>query len=167
MQKNLTNQGTEMKIVRRAIPSLAALALVSGCVTMPGAQTTPTAEDARPCARNFVIEGSALSPSGTQYKNTMLVTGVSMKNAMDRASKQIALEGMTITTLDREGGLIAASNKVIGGKGDTVPLVVIFEQVKDGLKLEMKFRNGFGQLTSEDTVRNGFCNIVSAIEIKY
>lgn len=153
-----------MKIVRRAFPSLAALALVSGCVTMPGAQTTPTPEDVRPCTRNFVTEGSVLSPSGTQYKNTVFVTGVSMKNAMDRASKQIALEGMTITTLDREGGLIVAANKVLGGKGDTVPLIVTFEQVKDGLKFEMKFRNGFGQLTSEDTVRNGFCNIVAAIE---
>jgi len=155
-----------MKIVRRAFPSLAALALLSGCVTMPGEQTASTPEDARPCARNFVVEGSSLSPSGTQYKNTVFVPGVSMKNAMDRASKQIALEGMTITTLDREGGLIVAANKVISAKVDTVPLVVTFEQVKDGLKLEMKFRNGFGQLTSEDTVRNGFCNIVSAIENK-
>jgi len=85
---------------------------------------------------------------------------------MDRASKQIALEGMTITTLDREGGLIVAANKVISAKVDTVPLVVTFDQVKDGLKLEMKFRNGFGQLTSEDTVRDGFCNIVLAIESK-
>jgi hypothetical protein len=154
-----------MKTVRRAFPSLAALALVSGCVTMPGPQTT-TPENVRPCAKNFVIEGSALSPSGTQYKNTVFVSGVSMKNALDRASKQIALEGMTITTLDREGGLIVAANKVVGAKGDTVPLVMTFEQVKDGLKLEMKFRNGFGQLTSDDTVRNGFCSIVSAIEKK-
>jgi hypothetical protein len=155
-----------MKIIRRAFPSLAALALVSGCVTMPGAQTTSTPEDARPCARNVVVEGSSLSLSGTQYKNTMFVPGVSKKNAMDRASKHIALEGMTITTLDREGGLIVAANKVISAKVDTVPLVVTFEQVKDGLKLEMKFRNGFGQLTSEDIVRNGFCDIVSAIENK-
>ena len=153
-----------MKLVRRAFLSLAALALVSGCVAMPGAQTTPAPEDVRPRARNFVAEGSALNPSGTQYKNTVLVPGVSLKKAMDRASKQIALEGMTITTLDREGGLIVAANKVVGGKGDTVPLVITFEQFNDGLKLEMKFRNGFGQLTSEDTVRDGFCNILSAIE---
>jgi len=65
-----------MKLVRRAFLSLAALALVSGCVAMPGAQTTPAPEDVRPCARNFVAEGSALNPSGTQYKNTVLVPGV-------------------------------------------------------------------------------------------
>ena len=73
-----------------------------------------------------------MSPSDTQYKNRVLVAGVSMKNAMDQASTQIALDGMTITTLDRERGLIAAANKVVGGKDDTVPLIMTFKQVKDG-----------------------------------
>lgn len=154
-----------MNIFYKSMVTAAFLSLLGACVSMPGASETAKVDE-RACAKSFAVEGSALSITGTKYSTSMFVPGVSVKVAMDRASKQIAMDGMTITTLDREGGLIAASNKVIAGKGDTVPLVSTFEAAKGGVQVRLKFANGFGQVTTEETVRNGFCNIISAIEKK-
>jgi hypothetical protein len=159
-----------MNNITRGFATAGLILLISGCAQLPavGSSTPEKAApaDTRPCAKNFAVAGSALSLSGTTYTSSVTVAGVSKATAMTKASKQIAQDGLTITTMDREGGMIAAANKVIAGKGDTVPLVVTFEPVKGGLDVRMTFRNGFGQVTTEEVVRNGFCGIVAAIEKK-
>lgn len=144
------------------------MSILAGCVstgTTSGTTTTaPVVEDSRACAKNFATEGSALSLSGKVFTDSMFVPGVGFKAAMEKASKQIALDGLTITTFDKEGGMIAASNKVIAGKGDTVPLVTIIEPQKGGVLVKLKFSTGFGQVSTEQTVRDGFCRIITAIE---
>lgn len=150
--------------ILRSVPYFIAMTALVGCVST--GTSTPVNEDTRACAKNFAIEGSALSLSGTTYTNFMFIPGVSLKAAMEKASKQIALDGMTITTLDKEGGMIAASNKVVAGKGDTVPLVTIIEPQKGGVQVRLKFSTGFGQVSTEQTVKDGFCRIISAVEKK-
>lgn len=159
-----------MNSITRGVATAGLFLLVSGCAQLPAVGSNsadkPAPADTRPCAKNFAVSGSALSLGGTTYTSSVTVAGVSKATAMTKASKQIAQDGLTITTMDREGGMIAAANKVIAGKGDTVPLVVTFEPAKGGLEVRMTFRNGFGQVTTEEVVRNGFCGIVAAIEKK-
>lgn len=143
---------------------LVLLLLANGCASAPSIPVAST--DARPCARNFTVNGSSISFSGKEYSTNMFIAGVSSKVAIDRASKQIALDGMTITTLDREGGLIAAANKTIAGKGDTVPLITTIESQKDGVQILMKYSTGFGVVTPEDAIRDFFCKVISAVEKK-
>jgi hypothetical protein len=120
----------------------------------------------QPCAQNFKVEGSAMSPSGKSFQTFALVPGVTRQLAMERASKHIALEGLTLTLVDREMGLLTASNKVIGGKGDTSPFVISFEDAGTGQNVKMKFKTGFGQVASEDMLRTKFCSTFAAIEGK-
>lgn len=160
-----------MKPIKVAAVSLFCIALTA-CVsnsTKPseGAATTPPPpEDTRACAKNFAVEGSAMSMSGKSYQNKMKIAGVTKKTAIERASKAIALEGMTIAAVDKDAGLISASNQVTMGKGATAPFTVGVEQEKSGVDVTMRFRTAFGQSASDSTVKDFFCKIANAIEAK-
>ena len=154
-----------MLISTRFIVVLCTFAILNGCANMsPAPKVVST--DSRACYRNFFSSGSAMSFKGSTFTSSALVPGVAVKTAMDRASKQIALDGLTITTLDREAGLIAASHKVIAGKGETAPQIVTFESTKGGVQIGFKFITGFGLISDEDAMRETWCKIIAVIEKK-
>jgi len=137
--------------------------LLSGCANNPLAPATPVAgADARPCERNFVQEGSVLSPSGISYTTRAFVSQVNRKMAVERASKQLAMDGMQIGTLDKDNGLLTAGNRVIAGNGESVPFVLMAEPAKDGVDLSLKFSVRFGQVIAANSVRENFCKVIEA-----
>lgn len=102
--------------------------------------------------------------SGTAYSTSMFVDKTSKKTAVDRAAKAIALDGWTITTIDRDNGLIAASVSVINGQGSTAPFVTSIETENNGVRVLLKSKTAFGQTSRESDVKDGFCRIISAVE---
>jgi len=82
--------------------------------------------------------------------------------AIERAAKQIAMDGLQVATIDKEGGLLTAGNRVIAGNGESVPLVLTAEPAKDGVDLKLKFAIRFGQMTSADAIKDNFCKIIDA-----
>ncbi|MBK6511710.1 MAG: hypothetical protein IPG06_21280 [Haliea sp.] len=149
----------------------AAWVLLTGCTgTMQTQNSSSSAggasTDTRECVKNFKIEGSAISLSGKDYRTHAIVAGVPKAEAMTRASKKLAQDGLNIATMDREGGLLVASNKVIAGRNsqDDAQFVAIFEQVPSGLDVSLKFSSSFGQIASEDAMRENLCAVIAAIE---
>lgn len=139
-----------------------AVLMSSGCESMAG--KTNQAADTRACVKNFTVEGSMFALSGTAYSTSMFVDKTSKKTAVDRAAKAIALDGWTITTIDRDSGLIAASVSVINGQGSTAPFVTSIETENNGVRVLLKSKTAFGQTSRESDVKDGFCRIISAVE---
>ncbi len=147
--------------------------MLTGCVgTMQSLtssqQAAAPSNDTRACAKNFTVEGSAISLSGKKYKTNAAITGVPKAEAMSRASRKLAQDGLNIVTLDREGGLLVASNKVIAGKGpqDDAQFVTTFEAQGGALAIGMRFGTSFGQMAAEESVRENMCGVMAAIEGK-
>jgi hypothetical protein len=139
--------------------------LLSGCANGFGQTETSASpnNDPRACAKNFSHDGSLFSLSGVKYMTHAVVPAVQKKDAIERAAKQIALDGLTVNTIDKEGGLITASNHVTAGNGDAVPMVVTVASNKGGVEAQLNFSTRFGQHSSDEDVRNEFCNIVAAM----
>jgi hypothetical protein len=136
---------------------------MSGCASNePVSVKSIASTNARPCEQNFTQEGSALSLTGSSYSTHAFVSRVNRKTAIERAAKQLAMDGLQVATIDKDAGLLTAGNRVIGGNGESVPLVLTAEPVKDGVDLKLKFATRFGQMTSVNTIKDNFCKIIDA-----
>lgn len=140
-----------------------AVTLISGCATGPQKLQT---DDKRACAQNFTTEGSLLA--GRIFKTNQLISGVSKKIAMEKASKHIAKGGgLMITNIDKESGVINASvtNSSLGNVRST-PFTMVFDQNGSGVDVSLSLSVSGGQLTSPESVKNDFCDILAAISKK-
>jgi hypothetical protein len=159
----------QFKFVLLAASTIALTGCIGSMPTQSSSQAdSPKSSDTRPCAKNFTVEGSAMSLSGKKYKTNAFVSGVSRNDAMTRASKKLAQDGLNIVTMDKEGGLLVASNKAIAGRGsqDDGQFVSTFEPEKGGLMVSMRLGTSFGQVASEDDMRENMCGVIAAISGK-
>jgi hypothetical protein len=145
---------------------------LAGCVTTqpPAASSAPavqaqTQTQAPACVQNFAKTGSSLMPSGTRYSTQALITGVSRDDAMSRAAAKIAQDGLDLKVMDRVGGLITASNKVIGGRAnrDDAGLVANFTNVPRGVRVRLDFKMTCGQAASDSNMQDNLCGVINAI----
>ncbi len=137
-----------------------AVVLLSGCASAPP-QNLQT-NDSRACAQNFTYDGSFLA--GRTFKTHQFVGGVSKDIAMVRAAKHLAIEGYSITNTDKEMGLISASQTVSFGQGKTVPLNVSIDSKDKGVNVSISFSISGGLTTPVNSVKDGFCDTIKAIE---
>ena len=133
--------------------------LMSSCAAGPPQKLQTN--DPRPCAQNFTYDGSILI--GRTFKTNESIAGVSKTVAIERAAKKIAKEGMSITTIDKDMGIVSASQTVSYGKGQTAPLTVSIDSVKNGVDVSIAFSISGGETTSVDTAKDFFCDITGAI----
>jgi len=124
-------------------------------------QTTQTADN-RECMQNFTYEGSYWS--GRTFKTHGVVQNVSKSVAVERAARYIASAGgWQITTVDKEIGIISASQTVGHGKGKTNPLNVSIETIKNGVNVSISFSCTSGEAVRGHVLQNTFCSIIEAI----
>ena len=157
-----------MKRLILAAASGLCMVSLAGCVTTqpPAASSAPAVQTQAPaCVQNFAKTGSSLMPSGTRYSTQALITGVSRDDAMSRAAAKIAQDGLDLKVMDRVGGLITASNKVIGGRAnrDDAGLVVNFTNVPRGVRVRLDFKMAFGQAASDSNMQDNLCGVINAI----
>ena len=120
---------------------------------------TAGAADAPPanaeCAGHFTAEGSFIS--GKKFSTWADFGAVSKADLYSRIYANIAKDGWTITSSDKDAGVISASQSVTFGKGSVAPLTIVIEAAGTGSKATATFRIGGGQMTKEDAVKQKLC----------
>jgi hypothetical protein len=126
------------------------------------AQRTVPTSDSRECMQNFTYQGSFWS--GRIFKTHGVVHNVSKSVAVERAARYLAgAGGWYITTIDKESGVISASQAVGYGKGKTNPLNVSIESVKNGVSVSISLSSSSHEIVHGQMVQNTFCSIIEAI----
>jgi hypothetical protein len=127
------------------------------------AQRTVQTSDNRECMQNFTYVGSFWS--GRIFKTHGVVQNVSKSVAVERAARYLAgAGGWYITTIDKESGVISASEQVGFGKGKTNPLNVSIEPVKNGVNVSISFSSSAHEIARGQMIQNIFCSIIEAIK---
>lgn len=134
--------------------------LLAGC-----GSTGPThvaKNDPRPCAYNFTKEGSVLS--GYLFRTHDILPNESQKSAVEKMTKELAMNGFNIINSDSKMGVINASQTVSFGKGKTVPLNVSVDPYSSGVKVDMSFTLIVGLYTPTDLVKEAFCKALTGVK---
>jgi hypothetical protein len=148
--------------MKKSILLISAMFFLSGCAVTP--QQKLQTSDTRECAKNFTYDGSFFA--GRTFKTHQFVAGVSKNNAMARAARFLAVEGYSITSSDKEMGLISASQTVSYGKGKTVPLNVSILPKGKGVDVSTTFAISGGLTVPVNSVKDTFCEIIAAVQGK-
>jgi len=129
---------------------------------MATARQAAQTSDTRECMRNFSYEGSFWS--GRIFKTHGVVQNVSKSVAVERAARYLAgAGGWYINTIDKESGVISASQAVGYGKGKTNPLNISIESVKNGVNVSISWSSSSHEIARGQMIQNTFCSIIEAI----
>ena len=134
--------------------SVGLIALAIGGVA-GGADAPSTGAD---CAANFKMEGNFLA--GKKYSTWTEYAAVSKADLFSRVVTNVAKDGWTINSSDKETGIISASSTVSYGKGSVAPLTIVIEPSGNGSKATATFHVGGGQTAKEATVRDKICSYI-------
>lgn len=174
LSTNFKSRGCMMKILRKSIPVLAFMLIAGGCATVDGmkkdlssvvngsAESGDKDVDNRSCAKNFTVTGSFFS--GKKFRSYQDVEGISEQDAFKIVSQYIASNGWNITNTDSSLGVITATQRVVSGEGNTVPLnVVVKRQNANVVRVECIFSISGGLITSADGQMENFCEILASL----
>jgi hypothetical protein len=134
--------------------------LLSSIVLMCAACLSGPALADTQCTDNYTLEGNFFK--GRSFQSWGSYPGVSSNEAYTRAYANVAQQGFRIQQADREAGIIAAEQNVIGS-GKVVPLNVIIEQEGSGARVSVSFTTTGGLAVGEESVKDGFCQILRAV----
>jgi len=135
------------------------LFFLTSCAMAP--PTKLQADDKRACAQNFTYDGSFLA--GRTFKTHQFVNKVSKNDAVTRAAKFLAKDGYSITNINKELGIVSASQGVSYGQGKTVPLNVTIDPANAGVNVSISFSISGGLTVNASSVQDTFCQIIEAI----
>ena len=113
------------------------------------------------CLDNFASEGSFLS--GRTYKTWAIVPGVRQGEAFSRAYAFTAEHGFTVSSADKEAGVISAAQSVSYGNGKTAPLSVTLQQRPDGVRVALTYGTSGGVSSPEDAIQRHFCLTIASV----
>ncbi len=118
----------------------------------------------QPCSENFVVTGSFFT--GKQFTSHAPVPGINPDTAYRRAYTEIVKKGWQIVSADKDIRMISANQQVNFSRGgQTVPLnILIKDDGKRGSIVSFTFSHAAGLVTSEDRMRDGFCQLVTDIK---
>src|SRR5438309_703667 len=102
----------------RALLALVVLLVVSGVV-----QAADETKGDRPCVINFTEEGSFFK--GRTYKTWQEHTGIEYDKAFRKVAQAVAENNWGAVNINKDIGIITASQAVTMGKGSSAPLNVI------------------------------------------
>lgn len=134
---------------------------IGGCAAPGGSPQSVKSSDPRECAQNFTYDGSFLA--GRTFKSKATVSDVSKATGVQRAAKYLAQDGWNVTTIDKEVGLITATQTVSYGEGKTAPLSVSVEPQGRDLRVNTTYTISGGVSSPVQAVQKGFCDIIEAV----
>jgi hypothetical protein len=138
--------------------------VLSGCVTSGAKNEQAKAAlpaDTRECAQNFTFDGSFWA--GRTFKSHATARGVTQAVGMQRAARYLSSNGWTITSTDKELGIISASQTVSYGQGKTVPFNVTMEPQGKDVRVATTYVLSGGVTSPAEAVRDEFCNVIGAV----
>lgn len=112
------------------------------------------------CNDNYTLDGNFFK--GRQFQSWGSYPEVSFDEAYRRAYANVAKQGFNIKQADKDAGVISAEQNVIGS-GKVVPLNVIVEPEGSGSRVSVSFTTTGGLAVGEDSVKDGFCQILNAV----
>lgn len=130
------------------------------------AKTEVSIENAPPCSKNFQVSGSFMT--GRQYKSSVQLLGISAETAYKKAFSELAKKGWQIIASDRDARMISANQGVsLSRSGRTVPMtVIITDEPPRSSNVSLTVSLSGGMMTSEDAIRNEFCDFAQALSTK-
>ena len=152
-------------IMHKYLPSLrgaiclAFICAFTSCATAP--QQKQQTDDKRVCAQNFTFDGSFLA--GRTFRTHQTIPNVSKSIAVERAAKYLVANGWSISSTDKDLGIVSASQTVSYGAGKTAPLSVGVDEVESGVEISISFSISGGVSSPVDAVKEEFCAIMLAI----
>jgi hypothetical protein len=115
---------------------------------------------AEPCMDNFKAEGNFLT--GKTYKTWAVLSGVAQDQAFSRTLAYTVANGFTVTTSDKDAGVISAVQSVSYGKGKSVPLGIVMQPDAGNLRISMNYATSGGVMSPEDAIKRHFCMTIAA-----
>ncbi|UUY09127.1 hypothetical protein LRS11_03565 [Pseudomonas sp. J452] len=111
------------------------------------------------CSSNFSVEGSFFK--GKVYKTSAELPAIKPEAAFRKAYIYTSANGFTISSADKEMGVISASQGVSYGQGKSVPLNIQIEPVGSGSKISMLYSTSGGVSSPDDAVKKHFCSTIA------
>jgi hypothetical protein len=124
----------------------------------PGSHQTATPAGEQ-CQTNFVKEGSFFK--GTTYRSHADYPGT-REAVFEKTAQSLATQGWQITSTNKDIGLVTATQQAVGG-GRNSQLNVVVKPQNDAVRVEVSFSLGAMMKTRDDSVRDGFCKILTGI----
>ena len=145
--------------MKKLLIAISVTLFLSACTVAPP-QNLQT-DDTRACAQNFTYDGSFWV--GRTFKTHDFVDGISKSTAVEKAAKELAKQGMAVTNIDKDLGIISANQTVSFGEGRTAPLNVTIDSKNKGVDISMTYSISGGLTTPVNTVKDFFCDVVIAL----
>ena len=139
--------------IKAAFLSLILLSTGAPCF----AQTTTVDE----CIGKVKMEGSFLA--GRIFKAETFLPNTTQPDVMKRVAKSLLKGGLTISTMDKEMGLITASysKKAVGGKAPvTTTISVVLEPKNKGVEGSATLSTPAGITTDETATKKDLCDLL-------
>jgi hypothetical protein len=111
--------------------------------------------NASDCDGDFSVKGNLLT--GESYKMVAALRSVSADGAFQSVHQHLSKEGWNIRTVDNNARVLSALNN-----RSARPLNVTVEQDQNGASITLAYSSPAGAFTPTNTVKEGFCNIVTA-----
>lgn len=115
---------------------------------------------ANPCMENFKAEGNFFT--GKQYTTWGVISGVSQDAAFNKAVAYTVANGFTVTSTNKDAGVISAMQTVSYGQGKTVPLGIVMQPEGGNLRVSMNYATSGGVMSPEDAIKRHFCMTIAA-----
>jgi hypothetical protein len=115
---------------------------------------------AEPCVQNFTSSGSFLT--GQTYRTTAVLSGVNPQDAFARAYAFTSETGFTVTSANKEAGIIAAAQTVSVGSNRAVPLTISLQPDPAGTRAVISYATLVGQFSPPDAIKKHFCATFAA-----
>jgi hypothetical protein len=122
--------------------------------------TQPNTDDPRACAQNFSYSGSFIA--GRTYKTFAQVKGVTKETAMSRVAQFTVNDGWQVNSVDKDMGIISASQTVSYGEGKTAPLNMTFLPEAESVKLSINYSTSGGVSSPLEAIVDHFCKTIEA-----
>jgi predicted small secreted protein len=131
-----------------------------GKVTNGDSDKTSQTTDNRPCVANYKVDGNFFT--GKTHKSFQEYNKVKKDTAITKISQHLAINGWKSVTTDKDNGIISATQQVIDGNGQEIPLNILVTNIKDGgIRVDTTV-NVTGMLIAGG-IEDDFCKILAAV----
>ena len=123
--------------------------------------TTAIAGSFEDCVSSVAIEGSFMA--GRIFKGKTFIPKANQQEQLKKVARTLAKEGLTISVLDKELGIVTASfkkNSIGNSTPQTTTFSMTFDQKKDGVDASATLSTPGGITTNEESNKKDLCTLL-------
>jgi hypothetical protein len=126
-------------------------------------KSTPSGKDSRPCVANLSSEGSFWT--SRTFRTYQDFSGVTRAAAFDQIVPALAGDGWTVTSSDKDTGVITSWAKPNYAQGETESLnAVIRNKGAAGIRVEFTYIAPALAIVPESQLQKGFCKYMADVQ---